>query len=87
MASITIRNIDERVKRALRIKAAGRGHSMEEELRVVIHDATLERDNAPQNLATFISSRFDPLGGIELGTYDNAEDLLRFGHLEDAAEA
>ena len=33
MASITIRNLDDDVKARLRVRAAGRGHSMEEEAR------------------------------------------------------
>lgn len=42
MASLTIRNLDENVKRALRVRAAARGVSMEEEARLAlashIHD-------------------------------------------------
>lgn len=37
MASVTIRNIDESVKRKLKIRAARHGRSMEEELRQVVY--------------------------------------------------
>ncbi|MFM7341316.1 MAG: FitA-like ribbon-helix-helix domain-containing protein, partial [Betaproteobacteria bacterium] len=33
MASITIRNLDDAIKQGLRVRAAERGHSMEEEAR------------------------------------------------------
>jgi plasmid stability protein len=36
MASITIRKIDEGVKQALRLQAARKGHSMEEEARAIL---------------------------------------------------
>ena len=36
MASITVRNIDERVKEQLRVAAARAGHSMEEHVRRLI---------------------------------------------------
>ena len=36
MASITIRNLDEAAKQALRERAAANGHSMEEEARLLI---------------------------------------------------
>ncbi|HEY5818341.1 MAG TPA: plasmid stabilization protein [Mesorhizobium sp.] len=36
MASVTIRNVDERTKRNLRLRAARRGVSMEEEARTIL---------------------------------------------------
>lgn len=42
MASITIRNLDEDTKQALRERAARNGHSMEEEVRIIL--AGLEND-------------------------------------------
>ena len=36
MASLTIRNLDESVKRALRERAASNGRSMEEEMRILL---------------------------------------------------
>lgn len=39
MASITIRNLSDDVKRGLRMRAAFRGTSMEEEARKILRDA------------------------------------------------
>ena len=65
MASITIRNLDEDVKARLRVRAAGRGHSMEEEARQILREA-VEHEAGPTNLAAAIRGRFEPLGGVEL---------------------
>lgn len=65
MASITIRNLDDDVKARLRVRAAGRGRSMEEEARLILREA-VERDSGPVDLAAAIRGRFAPLGGVEL---------------------
>lgn len=39
MAALTIRNLDERVKRLLRVQAAEHGVSMEEEARAILRSA------------------------------------------------
>ncbi len=39
MASLTIRKLDDRVKQALRMRAAQNGHSMEEEARAVLEES------------------------------------------------
>ena len=65
MASITIRNLDDDVKARLRVRAAGRGHSMEEEARLILREA-VESEVGPTNLATAVRDRFAPLGGVEL---------------------
>ena len=39
MATLTIRNIDDTIKERLRVRAAMRGHSMEEEARVILRQA------------------------------------------------
>jgi antitoxin FitA len=66
MASITIRNLDERTKARLRVRAAQHGRSMEEEARTLLRAAL--RDEAPprSNLAEAIRARFRRLGGVEL---------------------
>lgn len=66
MASITIRRLDDSVKAKLRVRAARRGRSMEEEAREILKSALLH-DAAPhKNLADAIRARFAPLGGVEL---------------------
>lgn len=65
MASITIRNLDDEVKARLRLRAAGRGRSMEEEARAIVREA-VDREPEPENLARFIHECFAPFGGVEL---------------------
>ena len=66
MASITIRNLDDGVKRKLRVRAAQHGRSMEDEARNILHAALAEVPAEPRNLAAAIRQRFAPLGGVEL---------------------
>lgn len=64
--TLTIRNVDHRLKERLRIRAAQHGHSMEAELRQILRD-TLGSGQGPElNLAEAIRRRFAPLGGVEL---------------------
>ncbi len=65
MASITIRNLDEELKRRLRIRAAEHGHSMEEEAREILRQAMSRPAPAP-NLGEAIHRRFAALGGVDL---------------------
>ena len=65
MASITVRNLDEDLKRRLRIRAAENGRSMEQEAREILR-AALSGDEAPvHNLGTAIHELFEPLGGVD----------------------
>jgi phosphopantothenoylcysteine decarboxylase/phosphopantothenate--cysteine ligase len=52
MSSLTVRQLDERVKKALRLRAAKHGRSVEEELRTILRSAAAEGDafaeRAPQ---------------------------------------
>jgi plasmid stability protein len=66
MASITIRNLDERTKDRLRVRAARRKRSMEDEARNILRAAVAEGEAAPRNLAEAIRRRFRPLGGVKL---------------------
>ena len=66
MASITIRNLEDGVKRRLRVRAAEHGHSMEEEARHILRAALVERSPQPPRLASAIHARFASLGGVEL---------------------
>ena len=65
MASITIRNLDDGVKRRLRLQAAEHGRSMEEEARVILREA-MAFETTPDNLVRAIRARFAPFGGVEL---------------------
>ena len=69
MATITIRNLDEKVKRKLQIRAAQNGRSMEAEAREVL-SGTVMKDSVEsepeEGLGTAIHKRFAALGGVEL---------------------
>ena len=66
MASITIRNLDEQTKARLRVRAAHRKRSMEDEVRHILRAALVEDASPPPNLAEAIRRRFGPLGGVAL---------------------
>ena len=68
MASITIRNLEDGVKRCLRVRAAEHGHSMEEEARHILRAALVDGSEPPARLASAIHARFASLGGVELDT-------------------
>ena len=66
MASMTIRDIDDRLKARLRLRAAQHGHSMEEEAREILRTALATPRSATGSLVDSIRARIEPLGGIEL---------------------
>lgn len=66
MASMTIRNVDESLKRRLRMQAAAHGRSMEEEARDILRSALSTDTSRPANLADAIRARFAPFGGVDL---------------------
>ena len=73
MATITIRNLDETVKRRLQLRAALNGRSMEAEAREALSEhSKLPSENArarvepEEDLGTAIRKLFAPLGGAEL---------------------
>jgi plasmid stability protein len=66
MASIRIRNLDDRLKRRLRARAGQHGRSMEDEVLHILRTALAEAPPQPANLADAIRRRFAPLGGVEL---------------------
>jgi len=67
MASITIRNLDHSLKEALRRRAAGNGHSMEEEARRILKAEVYRDSRRPaEGLGTWLARRFSEIGGGEL---------------------
>ncbi|MDP3261779.1 MAG: plasmid stabilization protein [Tabrizicola sp.] len=64
MASITIRNLDDDLKRRLRVRAAEKGHSLEEEAWEILCVA-LAPAGASKNLGQSIHDRFAALGGVD----------------------
>jgi plasmid stability protein len=65
VASITIRNLDEQTKARLRLRAAHRKRSMEDEARNILRAALAGEAATAPNLAEAIRRRFQPFGGVE----------------------
>lgn len=66
MASITIRNLDDRLKARLRVRAAQFGRSMEDEARDILRVALSVQPETGQSLVDAVRARIAPLGGLEL---------------------
>jgi plasmid stability protein len=73
MATLTIRNLDETVKRRLQVRAALNGRSMEAEAREALtvlpepHSEAARATVEPEeDFGTAIRRLFAPLGGVEL---------------------
>jgi antitoxin FitA len=81
VASITIRNLDDDLKRRLRIRAAERGRSMEEEARDILRQVVAE-SSPPRDLAAAIRRRVAPVGGVDIDVppREPMRDSPRFDH-------
>jgi antitoxin FitA len=66
MATLTIRQLDEKTKSRLRIRAAHHGRSMEEEARDILRTVLTASPLQNTNLADAIHKRFAAFGGINL---------------------
>jgi plasmid stability protein len=66
MATLTIRQLDEKTKTRLRVRAAHHGRSMEEEAREILRSALRASPALTENLAEAIRKRFAEFGGLEL---------------------
>lgn len=66
MASITVRNLDDGLKRRLRIRAAENGRSMEQEARDILRAALNDEAAPARNLGTALHELFKPFGGVDL---------------------
>jgi plasmid stability protein len=68
MATLTIRNLDEKVKRKLQVRAALNCRSMEAEARELIARSVEEEPPTAfkEDLGAVIRKRFAALGGVEL---------------------
>jgi plasmid stability protein len=65
LATLTIRQLDEKTKTRLRVRAAHHGRSMEEEAREILRSALTASSPGKGNLAEAIRRRFAPFGGLE----------------------
>ena len=70
MASITIRKLDDELKKRLRRQAAENGRSLEAEARAIlgagIASKSAAKDETGADLFRRIHERFKPLGGLDL---------------------
>lgn len=64
MGTLTIRNLDPSLKEKLRVTAARHGHSMEEEVRLILRKA-LDQPSPGTGLGSRIHARFADIGGFE----------------------
>jgi len=66
MGAITIRNVDDALKKRLRVQAALHGRSMEEEARAILRTALSREPGGPENLGSGLHALFEPYGGVDL---------------------
>jgi antitoxin FitA len=72
VAALSIRNLDESVKRRLQSRAARHGRSMEAEARAILTDAVCQPADSA-GLFTVLLDRFRILGGVDLELPDRGE--------------
>lgn len=65
MAAVSIRDLDDRVRDRLRLRAAQHGRSMEAEIRAILSAAVSEPGQSP-GLGVALLSRFGSIGGVDL---------------------
>jgi antitoxin FitA len=66
VGTLTIRNLEDPLKRRLRLRAAARNRSMEEEARQILRAALQEPVAPAQDLGARIRARFAALGDVQL---------------------
>lgn len=66
MASITVRNIDDGLKRRLRIRAAENDRSMEQEVREILQTVLADAGHPPKRLGSALQALFEPFGDVTL---------------------
>ncbi|MBM3567957.1 MAG: toxin-antitoxin system [Alphaproteobacteria bacterium] len=65
MAQLVVRRLDETTKARLRRRAAARGHSMEEEARIILREAVKTEGRRRVGLGTRLRRRFAGIGLTE----------------------
>jgi len=84
MVSITIRRLDDSIKAKLRVRAAKRVGSMEEEAREILKIALSAKSEAELDFGKAIRRHIAPLGGVEL-ELPKREPYLSVGSLQEQA--
>lgn len=70
MSTITVRDLDDEVRRRLRVRAATAGRSMEAEIRVILTDAVRSSSAVERSLGSWIAEELDGIGDDEPGIFD-----------------
>jgi antitoxin FitA len=73
MATLTIRDLDDELKAALRVRAAEHGRSMEAEVREILRAALTRRSRPAVGMGTRILQRFSGSGNVEIELPDRTE--------------
>jgi plasmid stability protein len=81
MTTMTIRNLDDDLKRRLRIRAAEHGRSMEAEMREILRTALAEPSESGGDFAERAHQRFAAAGGVDLPEVERgpARDVPQIG--------
>lgn len=85
MGTLTIRNLEDPLKRRLRLRAAARNRSMEEEARQILRAALQEATVQTPDLGARIRARFAGLGDIQLPI--EAREPVRLSPVVDESSA
>lgn len=89
MATLMIRNLDESVKRRLRVQAAERGVSMEEEARVILRQALAASNDGgkltgPKNSPTWhLRMSLEDIVGLGIRTDSDFDQKQAFDDIYD----
>jgi plasmid stability protein len=62
MAQVIVRGLEAEVKARLKRRAAAHGHSMEEEVRLILRNAVKNQNQRPRKLGSRIAARFAKIG-------------------------
>jgi plasmid stability protein len=73
MATLTIRDLDDELKAALRVRAAVHGRSMEAEVREILRAALTHRSPSVVGMGTRIRQRFSGSESVEIELPDRTE--------------
>lgn len=74
MAMLTVRNISDEVHRALRVRAARHGHSMEAEVRAILESATSPRGRVKLGSLLADMGRQARLSDAEFAVFEQVRD-------------
>jgi antitoxin FitA len=86
MGTLTIRNLDDPLKHRLRLRAAARNRSMEEEARQILRAALQEPVLPAVDLGTRIRARFAAMGDVPL-SLEPREPVRQAPDLSDSPSA